>query len=94
MATKVIRLESDCCDILRKYAPEPASFTDGIREMERRITNRVQPGQMSFTTASAMATGNASAWYPVLEDGMSPEYWKRLSREIETVVGSYAGGKV
>ena len=96
MSTKVIRIETDAYDILRKYGPEPASFTDCVREMERRILGKPLPGQMSFTTASSLAqTGSAqvsSAWYPSLEDGQTPEYWARMRKEIEVVVKSYAGG--
>lgn len=88
MTTKVIRVESDCITILRKYAPEPASLTDAIREMERRIQDKPLPGQMSFTSATNMA---AQSWYPSLEDGQTPEYWARMRRELDHVIKNYAG---
>lgn len=89
MSTKVIRVESDCIDIMRKYAPEPASFTDAVREMERRILGTPLPGQMSFTSATNMAA--AQSWYPSLEDGQTPEYWARMRRELDHVIKNYAG---
>jgi len=90
MSTKVIRVESDCIDIMRKYAPEPASFTDAVREMERRILGQPLPGQMSFTSATNLA---AASWYPSLDDGMTPEYWARLKKELDTVIKNYAGDR-
>lgn len=80
MTTKVIRVESDCITIMRKYAPEPASFTDAVREMERRIQDK-----------PVTAPSSSLSWYPSLDDGQTPEYWARMRRELDTVIKNYAG---
>lgn len=94
MATKVFRMEADCEPIIRKYAIE-GSLTDGIRAMEMRIhelemMTRVTPSN-SFTTADQ---SQASNWFPVLEQGMSPEYWKRFREEVDKVIRTYTGDRV
>lgn len=96
MATKVFRMEADCEPIIRKYAIE-GSLTDGIRAMEMRIhelemMTRVTPAGSFVPAGSVTSVPEAtSAWFPVLEEGMSPAYWKRLKTEVEAVVKIYAG---
>ena len=75
MSTKVMRIESDCVDIIRKYT-RGGSLTDGIREMERRLRD----GEKAHEVASWIPGAN-------LQDGMSPEYWARLRKEVRESVG-------
>ena len=88
MGTKVIRVEADCVDILRKYSGE-GSLTDGVREMERRINALPIVGSSSDlpnTAGSGWDGSTSSHWYPLLPaDGMSESYWVRFRKELCTL---------
>jgi hypothetical protein len=81
MATKVIRVEDDCIDIIKRYSGG-GSITDGIRKMERRIIDH----EMKTDERS----DPKSNWIPGanLTDGMTPEYWKRLKKEVDACIES------
>jgi hypothetical protein len=77
MPTKVMRVESDCIDIIRRYSGT-GSMTDGVRAMERKIReNEMRKNEPE-----------APKWIPGgnLQDGMTPEYWKRFKKEVDTCI--------
>jgi hypothetical protein len=94
MATKLIRVTTDCIDILHKYCPT-GSLSDGIRDMDRRIRDSEMSVPMTLpNTAGSGYEGTTSAWYPVspeLVDGQTKGYWKRLRGEIDAAIKVYTG---
>ena len=89
MSTKVVRVESDCIDIIRKYSPM-GSLTDGIRIMDKMLTDRELKVLESRLTGTILPN---TSWIPGanMEDGMTKEYWMRFKKEVDKVVVQYAG---
>ena len=86
MKTKVCRIEPDAIILLSKHSDGKGTISEQVRAMDRKI--------MSFEmTTHELPNDGKMNWIPGanLTDGMSPEYWKRLSKEMDKVIERYAG---
>ena len=86
MKTKVCRIEPDAIILLSKHSDGKGTISEQVRAMDRKIRDH----EMSPIMSSVDPKSN---WIPGanLIDSMPPEYWKRLTIEIEKVIERYAG---
>jgi hypothetical protein len=91
MSTKVVRVEEDCVDIIRKWSPM-GSLTDGIRLMNKMLTEKeIKLLEQKVTNAVGLPPSNFIVPGGDYTGGMSPEYWKNLEKIVDKVVVQYAG---
>jgi hypothetical protein len=85
MTTKVVRMETDCVEIIRGHTPEGGSITDGVRAMEKLIRvskeSRIDEAKQRFQQGSEVSFS-----VPDMTDGMPAAYWRRLKKELELFI--------
>ena len=86
MPTKVVRVEIDCIDIIKKHTPEGGSVTDGVRAMDKQIRElkdaKVEEAKKKFQNASTPVSFAA----PEMLGSMPIEYWKQLRKELDMFI--------
>jgi len=81
MKTKVCRIEPDALDILSKHSNNKGTISERVRAMDRKIRDNEMSPVMSDPKSNWIPGAN-------LTDGMSPEYWKRLKKEVDACIES------
>ena len=83
MKTKVCRIEPDAIIILSKHSDGKGTISEQVRVMDKMI-REMKPNESGDTKSNWIPGAN-------LVDSMPPEYWKRLTQELDKVIKEYAG---